>query len=610
MLEDGPGFLGRLVERIAAAAGRWRSSLVFTGARALAERLGWALRRRRPDWDKQVAVHHSALAAVRREEIEGQFKAGRLRLVVSTTSLELGVDIGPVDLVVLVHPPGDVVRLLQRLGRSGHQPGRIRRGLILAANASELLTAAVTTASCRAGQCEPLHVCAHPLDVLCQQICGLAATGWCAADDLFALVRQAYPYRDLKRADFDDCLAYLLGLDASGAQWLPARLRGTPASFTIRDSRTARLLRRNLGVIVEDEPVAVQQLPPAGVGIEDVVPVPVGQVDFLFADQLQPGDRFLLDGRCLQVRQRTAEGLWVEETVGRPAVPRWGGEGLPLAASLADRLFALRVQAAEAVRDGPAALGDFLRHDFGLSAATAGKLVDYFHAQETISEIPQAGVCLIEVLQREQCQEFYIHTPINRAANEALARVLVFRLIRDHGWSAMPIAADLGLALLVRGSPLATEENLASLFRTLLAAEGFSADLDAALSTSSLLRERFQRVSMSGLMLLRNPLGRRRRVGGRAWGESRLFDQVVSHDTGFVLLRQARKEVCATWCNASAARDYVERLPTVAIHCRYLARQSPFAEHWTQAAVGEAGELASPAEALRRLHATLMNAAG
>src|SRR5439155_8348624 len=99
--------------------------------RRLAERLAWALRHGLPEWDDQIAVHHSSVAAVRRRDVETRFKAGRLRVVVSSTSLELGIDVGTVDLVALVHPPGGVVRLLQRVGRAGHGPGRVRRGLVL-----------------------------------------------------------------------------------------------------------------------------------------------------------------------------------------------------------------------------------------------------------------------------------------------------------------------------------------------------------------------------------------------------------------------------------------------------------------------------------------------
>jgi ATP-dependent Lhr-like helicase len=264
---DAGRFLAALVERILPELEGNRSTLVFTNTRRLAEQLAWALRRNLPGREDQIAAHHSSLSARRRGEVEEAFKAGRLRAVVSSTSLELGIDVGPVDLVVLVHPPGDVVRLLQRVGRAGHGPRRIRRGLVLTANAAELLEAAVTAASGAAAQCEPLHVPAHPLDVLCQHLAGMAAAGPVSADEAYALVCRAEPYRNLPRADFDDCLRYLLGQDREGRPWLPPRLAGPPDAFALLDERTARLLRRNLGTILDQPQCEVHlQLRIGGLG--------------------------------------------------------------------------------------------------------------------------------------------------------------------------------------------------------------------------------------------------------------------------------------------------------------------------------------------------------
>jgi len=585
-----------------------RTTLIFTNTRALAERLAWALRRRLPAWDAQIAVHHSSLAAARRRAIEERMKQGDLRVVVSSTSLELGIDIGAIDLVVLVHPPGDVVRLLQRLGRSGHGPGRIRRGLVLTANPAELLEAAVTAASGRADQCEPLRIPNAPLDVLCQQILGMACVReWCA-EEMFAIVRRAAPYLDLARQDFDDCVAYLLGLDHRGEAWLPARLRGHEGQFTIAGSRMARLLRRNLGTIIEEEPVLVALVNTTPIREAEEVPSEpevIGQLDPLFAERLQPGDRFLLDGRCLEFRRREEGKALVEEVAGRPQVPRWGSDGWPLSSELAHRLFLLRVQAAEALREGAPALTKLLRRDFRLEGRAAAVLVDYFQRQEAVSEIPDASGWLIEAVSKSQGEEYYIHTPLNRLGNDALARVAVHRLARDHGRSALPIIADLGFALLVRGF-LPAKTGISEMLRLLLAEERFEADLNGLLAGSDTLRERFQRVAQSGLMLLRHPLGRRRSVGGRTWGERQLFEQVRAHNAGFVLLRQALQEVRAGWCDVRAALALVRRLPGQTIRCRWLSRPSPFVESWTQPLVGESEALSTPAEALQRLHAELL----
>jgi ATP-dependent Lhr-like helicase len=598
-LEESGHFLANLVDRIMPEVRGNRATLVFTNNRRLAEQLGWALRRNLPEMQTEIAVHHSSLDAQRRRHVEEQFKQGRLRAVISSTSLELGIDIGAVDLVVLVHPPGDVIRLLQRIGRAGHAPGRVPRGLVLTATEVELLEAAVTAASGQAGQCEPLRIPAHPLDVLCQHILGMAAAQTCSADVLFDLVRRAAPYRDLPRRDFDDCLAYL-GLPPS---WLPPRLHGEPASFAIRNQRIARLLRRNLGTILAD-PVYEVWLS----GEPGTVDARLGEVDRAFAERLHAGDRFLLDGRCLQVRSLRPEEcrLCVEEVAGRPIVPRWGGAGWPLSTELAQRLYLQRVQAAEALRDGPEALACLLSREYGLDDASVAKLAAYFQRQECVSEIPDAAGCLVEIVAHEGGVDCYVHTPLNRLGNDALARVAVHRLARDGGRSADSLVADLGFALLIQGKLVDQSDRIADVLRKLLAATNFEADMEAALQDSAALRERFQRVAHTGMLLLRQPLGQTRRVGGRDWGARRLFDKIRAYDPDFVLLRQARREILNEWCDAAAAGRYVRELEQRPLRCRFLSYPSPFVESWTQLAAGAAERVETPDEALVRLHAALM----
>jgi ATP-dependent Lhr-like helicase len=608
-LENTGHFLATLVDQIKPEVRRNRATLVFTNTRRLAEQLGWALRRNLPELQTQIAVHHSSLAADRRRAVEEGFKQGQLRVVVSSTSLELGIDIGTVDLAVLVHPPGDVIRLLQRVGRAGHGPGRLKRGLVLTATEAELLEAAVTAASGQASQCEPLRIPAHPLDVLCQHVLGMAAAQTWSADTMFELVRRAAPYRDLPRRDFEDCLAYL-GCRPAPVSWLPPRLRGDFENITILDQRTARLLRRNLGTILADPTYEVwlsanntSADPPA----EDSL---VGQVDREFAERLRQGDRFLLDGRCLQVRSLRPEEctLRVEEVTGRPAAPRWGGEGWPLSTELARRLYLLRVQAAESLRDGPDLLAQLLRREYKLGEAAVALLTAFFQRQESVSEIPDSTGCLVEMVTHDAGADFYLHTPLNRLGNDALARVAVHRLARDRGYGASSIVADLGLALLVQGD-LGECDGIASTLRSLLAPARFKEDLVAGLEGSATERGRFQRVAQTGLMLLRQPLGATRRVGGRDWGSRRLFDKVVAHDRDFVLLRQARREIRTELCDTAAALEYVRELDQRPLRCRRLAYPSPFVESWTQMGTGAAESVETPVETLLRLHASLIEGA-
>lgn len=606
------GFLRQLVDRLLPELNASQTTLIFTNTRALAERLGWALRRL-PAWADVVGVHHSSLSTAVRRGVEKRLKAGELRAVVSSASLELGIDIGTVDAVILVHPPGGVVRLLQRVGRAGHGPGRLRRGLVLTSSPGELLEATVTGASGRAGQCEPLREIRQPLDVLCQQLLGMACHRPWSADEAFTLARRAWPYRDLARPDFDDCLDYLTGRRRDGDLWLPSRLRWTGDEFRAADGRTARLLRRNIGSIVAEEtrPVCMRTLPTqdSGLSTQDSalseVLRPVGHVDEAFADRLRPGDRFLLDGRCLEFRAVEGRALVVDEVTGYPATPLWPGSGWPLSPELAQRLYLLRTQAAEALRDGPEVLVQLLREDYGLGEEAAEALVDFFQRQECVSEIPDAMTVLVEVIHGPGERNYYVHTPLNRAANDAVARVAVRRLVRDLGRTALSLVADLGFLLAVEGPELTPAD-----LTTVLSSENFEAELSAAAADSVALRERFRCVALTGLMLLRNPLGRQRRVGGRSWAERRLFDEVSLTDPDFLLLRQARCELYAEVMDVAAGRAFVEGLPRKTLHWRWLPAPSPLAEEWPHPANGAMETVDGPAGALQRLHAMLTSDPG
>ncbi len=551
-------------------AGR-RTTLIFTNTRSLAERLTYALRRRHPLREKEIAVHHSAISAARRRLVEWRMKHGRLWIVVSSTSLELGIDIGTVDHVIFVHPPGGVVRLLQRVGRSGHGPNQPRRGLLLTASAGELVEAVVTAGGGRDGRIEPVRVETNPLDVLCQQIVGLAMTGLWSAAAAFELIRRATPFRDLSRSDFDACLAYLGGRGSDDEDWLPSRLAWEGDCFTIADERTARLLRRNLGTILTEDSRSIR-LREHREG--EATTRPLGDVDEVYADRLQPGDRFVLDGRCVELKEQNAESLIVEEALGRPETPRWIGSGVPMSGELARRIYLFRVHAGETLREGESALRSWLAGEWKLEANVADTLADWLSEQERFSEIPTLTGLLIERVPMQSCCEYFLHTPLSRAANEAIARVLLHRWKRAGSFAGMALAGDLGIYVLAQAGDSITPEQ----WRIALSVDGFANDLREHLLGDDLLRDQFARVAQTGLMVLRNPAGRKRKVGGKDWTERRLFEQVREQEPNFVLLRQAERESLTGICDQDGGEAFGREVALLPIRVRTLSAPSPFGE--------------------------------
>jgi Lhr-like helicase len=276
-------------------------------------------------------------------------------------------------------------------------------------------------------------------------------------------------------------------------------------------------------------------------------------------------------------------------------------QGWSISAELARHLYHLRTRAGEVMRDGPLALSKLLREEYGLGKQAIYILSEYFHLQEAHSEIPDSVTLLIEAVSGESQTDYYLHTPLNQPANQALAHILVARLANHRHIQASALVADLGLVISVPD----IYEFKPGDFRDLLSPHNFAPDLEAALLRSDMTRERFQRVATTGLMLLRQPLNGRRHVGGRDWAQRRLFDQVQAKEPDFVLLRQAMHEVLTETCDSAAALAYLENLPRLTIRCRRLNLPSPFAQHWTQVKEGPDDSVINPTTALERLHAEL-----
>ncbi len=591
----------RLLRRLREATGRARTTVVFANTRAFTEKVTHDLRRELGDGGESVAAHHSALDADRRRQVEAALKAGELKAVVTSTSLELGVDIGHADLSVLIGLPGSASRCLQRVGRAGHAVGVATRGLILAATAAELAGAVVTAEAARAGRVEPLRSPRGPLDVLCQQLIGMACGGEWSADDAYALVRESAPMADLTRADFDACLAFLAGElpspagafepePGSAPRWTAPRIWKKGGLFGIRSRRVIRWFWSNVGTITSEESVRVQ--------VDGEV---LGSLEGAYAERLQAGDRFVLDGRALEFRR--LEGLVVHARAsgGEPNLPRWTSDRQGLSAELARDLAEFRAEAGRVLVDGPSALRSWLGEAHDLGPDEVGVLEALLTAQEQISEIPGAAAVLVEEYPDPTGGGliYAFHAPLGRPASEAMGRATVARLGRRFGRDLNLVVADLGWSIALPEGARLEEADVPAL----LAADGFEADVLDGLDRGELLARRFRHVAATALMVLRRPEGGRTRVGGLLWVSTRLYPLVKAACPDHPLLREATREVLEDSLDAPTARAWLASRPTVRF--RALAGPSPFASAWIDPGGPEPIRFESPADALRRLHERL-----
>ena len=255
------GYTGvRLYAELAELIRSRQSVIVFTNVRSAAEQIGLRLKELLPDLAGRIETHHASLDRNVRMEVEDRLKNGELRAVVCSTSLELGIDIGAVDLVVMVATPKGVSRAIQRIGRSGHSLNKSSHGVLVATNINDLVEATATAQLVRQGVLDPIQVLEKPNDVLAQHIVGMAALSPIAIDDAFAIVRRAYPFRDLERDEFDHVLEYLTG----GGESLQRQYTGLFGKIVITDGvislahpRVTREFLVNIGTIVSEGFVSV-----------------------------------------------------------------------------------------------------------------------------------------------------------------------------------------------------------------------------------------------------------------------------------------------------------------------------------------------------------------
>ena len=425
----------RLLRRLKVTIARHRTTVIFANTRAFAEKLTHDLRQAFGAGNAAelaVAAHHSALDSHRRRAIEQSLRAGLVRAVVTSTSLELGVDIGTADVTVQVGLPGGVARCVQRVGRSGHRRGAGSRGLLLAATPAELAGAIITARAALAGRVEPLRMIRAPLDVVCQQLVSMACAGQQNVDATFELFRKAGPMAELTRPDFDLCLASLAGdLTApAGAfepepgaspQWTSPRIWNSKGWFGIRGWRAAHWFRSNVGTIHSEETVRVMD---GGMA--------VGTLEASYAERLISGDRFVLDGRVFRFRRLEMSMVHARPDSGEPSLPRWTSDRQSLSFELAQELAGFREEAARRlIADGPSAAREWLMASFDLDHGAALVLIELFEAQVQWSEVPGSALLLVEESPASDGDGlvYAFHAPLHRAACEALGAR------RRHGWA-------------------------------------------------------------------------------------------------------------------------------------------------------------------------------
>ena len=521
------GHLGaQMLEPVAAEIDGAGTTLVFTNVRSQAETWYQLLLQQCPDWAGTVAVHHGSLDQGVRDWVEAGLKAGTLKAVVATSSLDLGVDFLPVERVLQIGSAKGVARLLQRAGRSGHAPGRASRITLVPTNTLELVEAAAVRRAALAGRVEARASPDKPLDVLVQHLVTVALGGGFDADALFDEVRAAPAYAGLAREEFDWALRFCeRGGDSLGAYPDYHRIALVDGRWRVPDRGIARRHRLQVGTIVADASMQVKWLSGGT----------LGHVEEAFIARLKPGDAFVFAGRVLEyVRTQDLVAYVRRSTRSRGAVPYWGGGRMPLSTELAEAVRAL-LHEAQAALEGPAAqAGPGVFDEPEMQAARP-----MLQAQARLSRLPQPGALLVERLRSREGWHVFAYPFAGRNVHIGLAQLMAWRLASGvpNTWSIS--VNDYGFELLAAREPDLRALEDGSVF----SAEDLLHDVLASLNSGELAQRRFREIArVAGLVFSGYP-GAPKSLKQLQASSSLFYEVFRKYDPGNRLLGQAEREV-------------------------------------------------------------------
>lgn len=518
-----------------------RTAIIFVNTRAQAE-LAFRELWRINDDNLAIALHHGSLAAEQRRKVEAAMAEGRLRAVVATASLDLGIDWGAVDLVIQLGAPKGVSRLLQRVGRSNHRIDCPSRALLVPGNRFELLECRAAIAAIGEGMLDGTVDRPGGLDVLAQHILGCACSAPFSADDLYREVASAQPYATLDRATFDAVLDYV----ATGGYALQAYERyhrltqAEDGRWQIARPAVVRGYRMNIGTIVEAPMLSVRLKRGAR----------LGQIEEWFVQGLQRGDTFIFAGRLLRFEMiRDMQVVCTPAAGDTPKVPAYEGGKLPLSSPLADRVLALLEQ----------------RKSW---RALPGELQDWLNVQQSRSALPQRGRLLVETFPRGRLQYLVAYGFAGRQAHQTLGMLLTRRMERFGQKPLGFVATDYAVAVW----SLKPAERIEELFDQDMMGD----DLEAWMAESALLKRTFRNVAViAGLIERRHP-GQEKSGRQVTFNSDTIYDVLRKYQPDHILLR-------ATWADAAGglvdARRLGQMLGRVQGHIdhRALDRVSPLA---------------------------------
>ncbi|SMO66997.1 ATP-dependent helicase [Halorubrum cibi] len=596
------------------------NTLVFTNSRSGAERVLKELRERFDYDEADSGCHHGSLGEAQRLRVEEGLKSGDLDVVTTSTSLELGIDMPHLDLVVQVGSPKSVAALLQRVGRAGHSPGETVEGRVFALDRDELVECAATVARAEAGFVDRVTVPENAADVAAQHVYGMAINRIRPDREVREVLRRAWPYRSFGEERYESLLRYLTadyeGLtdrnvypkvwrDVNDPPGGAHHHEGFPVGETLvgKRGRLARVIyMTNVGTIPGS----------FSCDVYDRGDERVGTLDEAYLDTIAPGDVFALGGERFAFRYRRGSNVYVDRTEERATVPTWYAERLPLSADLAREVLAFRAELLDRLEEGgPPAVRAWLReHSLdGNSVRAIARMYDEQVRYAGVESVPTPSrVVVEEELDREAYKRrFYVHAPYGRRFTDGLSRLVAAECSARTDAQIVRAVADDGFSLSV---PLNRKVDVAGVIEG-LDADSVREDLRDALEGTDLLKRTFRIVAGRALTLLKRYKGREKTAAQRQVSAEMLLPFVADLED-FAVTEETHRELAEDRLDAAGIRDVLQGIDRGAIRVVHHTTESPTPLSFGLATLVDSDVVIADdeASALREYHASVMAAIG
>ena len=546
-----------------------KTTLIFTNTRSATERVVNRLKEKFPILygDDNIAAHHSSLSKEHRLNIEERLRKGDLKVVVCSTSLELGIDIGFIDLVIMIGSPKSSTRALQRIGRAGHKLHETAKGRFIVMDRDDLVECCVIQKEMIERKINRITIPKNCLDVLAQQIFGMAIYKVWDIDKMFSLIRKSYCYQSLSKKDFLDVISYLAGEYDLEKSYVYAKIWYDEKTKQIgKKGKLARVLyMTNIGTIPTESFITVK-LAPNGEQI--------GHIDEGFMERMKKGDVFVLGGKKYIFLYTKGMNLYVKSTIDRPpTIPSWFSEMLPLSFDSALEINKFRTLVNERLiaKKSKEEIIEFIKEDLYVNDNTAKTIYNYFYEQFKFLEIPTSRILLVERYKSEK-NYLLFHSTYGRRVNDALSRAIGFLIGRAGG-------RDIELGINDNGFYIAGEKLPIEKVMNFLKPENLEEVLKEAIEKSDVLVRRFRHCATRSLMILRNYKGKEKSVGKQHMKSHFLISAVKKLTGEFPILREARREVLEDLMDINNAKLILEliRDNKLKLKIRETNIPSPFA---------------------------------